>query len=85
MVDVFSGIVDEKIRKILDIFIKNKGELFHLKKISRLSNVPLSSSFRLVKNLVNYGLINIVKVGEFKLYKLAENKKTNLIQSIWGK
>ena len=85
MNDIFSGIVDEKIRKILGVFIKNKGELFHLQKISKLSNVPISSSFRLVKRLVNFGFITTIKIDKFKVYKLADNKKTKFLTSFWVK
>jgi predicted AAA+ superfamily ATPase len=85
MNDIFSGIVDDKIRKILDVLIKNEGELYHLKKISKLSHVPISSSFRLVQKLVNFGIITTIKIDDFKLYKLAENKKTKLLVSLWGK
>lgn len=85
MGDIFGGIVDEKIRKILGVFIKHKGELFHLQKISKMSHVPISTSFRLVKDLVSFGFITTVKVDKFKLYKLAENEKTKLLINLWGK
>jgi uncharacterized membrane protein len=85
MDNIFRGIVDDKIRKILDMFIKRKGELFHLHKISKLSNVPISSSFRMVKKLVDFGFITSIKIGKFKVYKLADNEKTKVLASFWRK
>ncbi len=82
---VLDGIIDQKIRNILNVFLKNNTELFHLQKVSRLSNVPISSSFRLIKKLVNLGFVSIVKIDKFKVYKLAENKKTRQLIGIFGK
>jgi len=85
MDNIFSGIVDEKIRRILNVFINNKEELFHLYKLSKISKVPISSSFRLVRKLVDSGVINIIKIGKFKVYKLADNKKTSVLIRFWEK
>lgn len=79
------GLIDKKIRNILEVFIANKDELFHLQKISKLSNVSLTSSFRLIKKLVNLELITTIKIGKFKVYKLAENKKTRFLSGVLGK
>ncbi len=85
MADILEGLVDKKIKSILSIFIKNKDELFHLQKISQLSKVPVSSSFRLVKKLTGSGFITVIKINKFKVYKLSNNKKTKLLISIMGK
>lgn len=85
MADILEGLVDKKIKNILSIFIKNKDELFHLQKISQVSKVPISSSFRLIKRLAGSGFITVIKIGKFKVYKLANNKKTKLLASIIGK
>ncbi len=82
MIDVLEGLVDKKVRNILKIFIKNKDELFHLKKISEMSKVPIATSFRIVRRLVMLGFVRVIRVGKFKLYKLADNKKTELLRGL---
>jgi len=79
MNDVLDGLVDRKIRRILDVFIRDKDELFHLQKISKVSGVPIASSFRIVKRLVGLGFINVIKINKFKVYRLKYNKKTKLL------
>lgn len=82
---LLDGLVDKKIRNILSVFIKDKDELFHLQKISNLSNVPIASSFRIIKKLVDLGFITKISINKFKVYKLADNKKTNLLVGFWKK
>lgn len=79
MNSILEGIVDKKIIGILNVFIKNKNELFHLQKVSELSKVPLATSFRLMRRLVSLQLVKIIRINKFKVYKLAENKKTELL------
>lgn len=85
MDDVLYGLVDKKIRNILNIFIKNKGELFHLQKIAKLSNVPIASSFRIVRKLVSLGFVTVIRINKFKVYKLSDNKKTRILIGFLGK
>ena len=85
MDDVLYGLVDKKIRSILSVFIKNKGELFHLQKISKLSNVPIASSFRIVRRLVSLGFVSVIRINKFKVYKLSDSKKTKVLIGFLGK
>lgn len=85
MDDVLYGLVDKKIRNILNIFIKNRGELFHLQKIAKLSNVPIASSFRIVRKLVSLGFVTVIRINKFKVYKLSDNKKTRILIGFLGK
>ena len=66
-------IIDKKLLRIIQLFLKKENELFHLQKISSEADVPIGSCFRLIKKLVAIGLVNIVQVGKIKLYKT--NKK----------
>lgn len=85
MSDVLDGLVDKKIKNILAVLIKNKGELFHLQKISKLSNVPIASSFRIVRKLTSLRFVAVIKIGKFKVYKLDDNKKTKELIGLFGK
>lgn len=85
MNNILDGIVDKKIGDILNVFIKNGDEIFHLSKIAEESNVPVATSFRIIKKLVDLGFITIIRINKFKVYKLAKNKKTMLLIKLLGK
>lgn len=79
---IFEELVDPKISRILQVLLKNKEEQFHLKKISNESKVPLATTFRIVQKLVNLNVLTQVKIDKFKLYRLADNKKTKQLASM---
>ena len=85
MSGVLEGIIDRNVNSILSMFVKDKSELFHLQKVSKLSGVPIATSFRIVRRLVSLGFVAVIKVGKFKVYKIAENKKTKVLVGLLGK
>jgi hypothetical protein len=78
----FEGLIDPKINAILLAVFRNKNELFHLKKLSRLSKVPMSSTFRITKKLVSLNIIKVLNIHKFKLYQLEENEKTKALEAL---
>ena len=75
---LFSDLVDRKIIRILTSLVNHPTEHFHIQKLSSVSRVPLSSTFRIVNNLVKIGLVDVIVVGKFKIYRLSEKKKKEL-------
>jgi predicted transcriptional regulator len=73
---LLEGIIDRKIEKILQLFLENNDELFHINKVSSKSNVPVSTAFRIVKKLAKIGVLSTVNIGKFKVYKLTKDKRT---------
>ena len=82
---IFRRLINQKVLKILDLFLKNKDELFHLNKISEETKVPIGSTFRLVNQLVSLELLDVVVIGKMKIYKLADNEKVKEIESAFIK
>lgn len=65
-------LLDSKLVKILDVFIKNKTKLFHLQKLSQESKVPIATTFRVISKLVSLGFVDVIVVGKLKLYRIKE-------------
>lgn len=78
-ISMVEGLIDKKIVKILRLFFENKGELFHINMISKKSKVPLATTFRIIKKLVDLDTITTIEIGKFKVYKLNANKKTEIL------
>ena len=76
------GLIDPKITRILRMFLRRKGELFHLQKISQEAKVPLTTTHALMKKLVALDFIAFMAVGKFKLYRLAGNKRTKEMERL---
>lgn len=77
---IFRQLIDEKIIKILDLLLKNKKELFHLSKISNKTKIPVSSTFRIINQLISINVIDVITVGKTKIYRIADNNKTKELE-----
>jgi len=73
---VFEELIDEKLLKILTLFMHNKEQQFHLQKISQETNIPISTVFRIIRKLTNLDLIDFTTIGKLKIYRIAQNDKT---------
>ena len=82
---IFEELIDQKIIRIFQVLSANKGKYFHLQKISRTSNVPMSTTFRIVKKLVKIGLVEQMNVDKTKLYKIADKKKVSELKGVLRK
>ncbi len=67
---LFFELLDKKLARIISVLHKNPDEHFHIQKLSTRSKVPLSSTFRIVNRLAKLGVIEILTVGKFKIYRL---------------
>jgi len=80
--NVLEGLIDQKLQRILQLFLRKKDELFHLQKISKEAHVPLTTTHALMKRLIAMEFISFITVGKFKLYKLAGNQKTKALEKL---
>ena len=68
-------IIDPKVLRIIQLFLSNEGQIYHLQKISQDAKVPLGTTFRLVNKLAQIGFLETLTVGKTKLYRLNKAKK----------
>lgn len=74
--DLFKGLIDEKVLKVLKTFLREPDQFFHINKVAEESNVPLATTFRIMNSLKDNNLLFVEKISKFKIYKLKKNKKT---------
>ena len=77
---MYKELIDVKIIRILHSFNQHKDKFFHLQKLSRTSNVPMSTTFRIVNKLVKLGLVEVIVIDKTKLYKIS--KKAERLKEI---
>ncbi len=82
---VLKGLIDPKISRILDTFMRNKNKPYHIHKLAKESKVPVSSTFRILKKLVSAGYIEKITIDKFNIYKLAENNKTKKLEVFFSR
>jgi hypothetical protein len=81
-VSLLSELFDKKILNVLDIFLENKTREFQLRELAKEAKVPLASTSRIVSRLTETGVVDVIQIKQFKLWKLADNDKTNKLDLI---
>lgn len=82
---VFEDLLDPKLVRVLRLLLTNKGKLFHLQNISVESGVSISTVFRIMPVLVKKGIIEQIRVGKIKLYRLQDNEKSAELSGVLGR
>ena len=82
IMELFAGLVDERTLAVLDLFLNNPKELYHINQVSELTEVPVATTFRIMKRLKKHKLLTTKKLGKFHIYMLADNAKTEKLRGL---
>ncbi len=66
--EVLESLLPHSTLKILRLFINNSDQRYYLREISKLTKVPPASTYRILLNLVEDGIILVENIKKFKLY-----------------
>lgn len=80
--NLLGNLFDTKSLKILRLFLDDKDKEFYLREISKNVEVPVATTFRIVKKLVELNVVELVIIKKFKLYKLADNDNTLFLEGV---
>ncbi len=73
-----AALIDPKTLRIVRLFLTHPDELYHIQKVSRAAQVPLGSTFRIMKDISRKEIIETVTVGKMKLYRLDRKGRREL-------
>ncbi len=77
---ILKELFDQKILNILELFLQNKEKQFYLREISKLSNVPVATTYRIVNKLVSLEFIQETQISKFKIYQLSKGEKARALE-----
>ncbi len=77
--DIVEQLFDSKLLAVLRKFYEFDKKEFYIRELSKKSRVSLATTFRIVRRLVDLGLVNEIKVAKFKVYRLGDNEKTRFL------
>ncbi len=81
--EVLTQLIDEKKAAILQTVLNSKEEMY-LKEIAEKSNVPITSTFRILKELVNLEILNKKEWKTSKVYFCQENEKVEFLKDLFS-
>ena len=78
------ALMDQKIMRILRVFLANSSAEFHLQEIAAAAKVPVATVFRIIPKLVALSLITPRLHGKMKFYQLSSQKKNEVARFLGG-
>ena len=72
---------DDKLIKIIRLFISNQKKQFYLKEISDNTKVPMATAHRILRKLSKLEIIDEINISKFKVYRLGGNEKVVFLLS----
>lgn len=83
-INPLGGLVEPNVLAIFNALFKNPKQLYHLNSLAQSANVPVSTTSRIITRLVAENFAEEVIVGKITLYKLAQNQKVGLLQTLYS-
>ena len=78
-INVLSGLLDDKLIKIISLFMKYPDKRFSMSEVSKLSGINGATTFRTLNKLVVENLIRATVVGKTRTYQLSQGERTSLL------
>ena len=83
-INPLGGLVEPNVLAIFSTLCKNPTQLYHLNSLAQTAKVPVSTTSRIIVRLVQENFAEEVIVGKITLYKLAQNKKVELLKELYA-
>lgn len=84
-IDILKGLFDEKILDVINLFAKHPEKQFYLSEISKMSNVNVSSTFRIVQKLIDNEVIKSTTIGKVKIYQFGSGERARALWNLLKK
>jgi len=81
--EVMMNLIDEKKAAILQTVLNSKEEMY-LKEIAEKSNVSITSTFRILKELVSLEILNKKEWKTSKVYFCQDNEKVEFLKDLFS-
>lgn len=75
--DILAGLLDDKLIKVISLFMKYPYKKFYLSEVSKLSGVNTATTFRILKKLIVEDLISMDVFGKVRVYQLGKNERVS--------
>lgn len=83
-INPLGGLVEPNVLAIFNTLCKKPQQLYHLNSLAQTAKVPVSTTSRVITRLVTENFAEEVLVGKITLYKLAQNKKVELLKALYS-
>lgn len=76
------ALLDEKMLRILQVFVNNEKEDYYLRELASKSNVPPATTYRIINRLLDLKIIELTKIKKLKIYRIASTPQADFLKKI---
>ena len=81
-VNVLTGLLDDKLIRVISLFTKHPEKKFYLSEIARLSDVNTATTFRILNKIVLQDLVKATVIGKARTYQLSKSEKAQSLSKM---
>lgn len=83
--EILKDLFDEKIIKIINLFIDSPEKKYFLTDVANLAKVNITTTFRILNKLAEKGFLKTQIIGKVRFYQLDQNEKTKELMKLLKK
>lgn len=84
-IETLGALFDNKILAVLAVLINDSSGGLYLREISKYSKVSDASTYRIIKKLIDLGLVEQLRIKKLKLYRFKHTDKTEFLYKMLKK
>ena len=84
-IDVLAGLLDDKLIRIISVFLKNPEKRFYLSEVSKISGINAATTFRILNKLGKENLLKIMVLGKVRTYQLSKGERATSLAGLLKK
>jgi len=81
-IEILKSLFDDKKIRVINVLLQERDKQFYLREISKVADVSLATTYRIINQLVKLNIAKIVPVSKFKLYQIEDNEQAMFLATI---
>lgn len=84
-ISILTGLLDEKLIKVISVFLKSPEKRFYLSEVARKADVNTATTFRILNKILKENIIRADVIGKVRTYQLAKGDRVRSLSEILKK
>ena len=84
-IGVLAGLLDDKLIRVISVFMKNPEKKFYLSEVARKADVNTATTFRILNKIVAEGIVKATVIGKVRTYQLSKGERVQSLSEILKK
>lgn len=84
-ISILTGLLDEKLIRVISVFMKNPEKKFYLSEVARKAEVNTATTFRILNKILKENIIRADIIGKVRTYQLAKGERVQSLSEILKK